>query len=123
MDDLAQKLDQLLGSEEGMKRIEDLMAAFGGMPSATEASAPPLSAPPVPDDPPDTGMPDLQQLMKLLPLLGGLQQQDDSTALLKALRPHLKNDRQKRLDEASQMLRLMRLLPLLKELKGGETLD
>lgn len=114
MDDLTEKLDRLLSSPDGMKRIEELMAAFGG---ASGMPAGPAPAPPVPM--PAGG--DMGMLLKLAPLLSQLGKEDDTTALLHALRPHLQSERQKRLDEAGQMLRLIRMLPLLEGLgKGGE---
>ena len=110
MDDLSEKLDRLLGSPDGMKRIEDMMAAFG-------ASAPSPSAPtPVSDS---DGL-DLGMLLKVLPLLEKMRAPSDDTALLSALRPHLKAPRQKRLDEAGQLLKMLQLMPLLKELKGDD---
>ena len=111
MDDLVQKLDRLLSSDDGMKQIEDLMSTLGG--SSPAPSPPTDTAPPLP-------LPDIGMLLKLLPLLGELGKEDESAALLRALRPHLQHERQKRLDEAGQMLRLMRLLPLLGDLKKGD---
>lgn len=120
MDDLSQKLDQLLGSPDGMKRIEELMAAFGAAPPG-EAPVPPAPVPAAAADPlasllGNSG--DMAPLLKLLPLIGQLQKEDDNADLLRALRPHLKTDRQKRLDEATQMMKLVKLLPLLKEFSG-----
>ena len=112
MDDLSQKLDRLLSSPDGIKRIEELMGAFG-------ASAPELPAqePSLPSLPAGA---DMGMLLKLAPLLAQMGKEDDTTALFHALRPHLQEERQKKLDEAGQMLRLMKLLPLLSELKGGD---
>lgn len=56
-----------------------------------------------------------EMLLKLAPLLASIGQDDDRTRLLGALRPHLRPERQKKLDEAAQLLRLSRLLPLLQE--------
>ena len=44
-----------------------------------------------------------------------MNQEDDSTRLLYALRPLLGAERQKKVDEALKILQMMRLLPLLKE--------
>lgn len=111
MDDLSEKLDRLLSSPDSMKRIEELMGAFTG----GEQPAPP---PPVDNAPP--ALPDLGMMLKLAPLLAQFGQEDDSAALLHALRPHLQQERQKRLDDARQMMRLIKLLPLLGELKKGD---
>lgn len=56
----------------------------------------------------------LSSLTKFLPLIKGFNQEDESTALLNALRPFLSNDKRRRLDDAAKMLRIMRMLPLLK---------
>ena len=101
MEDLNDKLDRLLSSPDSLKRIEEMMAAF-------TADAPAPEPTPTPD------LPDLGPVLQLLPLLSQLGQEDDNAALLKALRPHLQKERQKRLDDAAQMMKLVRLLPLIK---------
>ncbi len=115
MDGLEEKLDRLLSSPDGMKKVEELMAAFGASPP-TAAAPPPAALPPAPVD----GLPDMAQLMKLLPLLQQFQRPDDNAALLQALRPYLQDERQKRLDDAQKMMRLWRMMPLLKEFGKGE---
>ncbi|MBQ4617307.1 MAG: hypothetical protein IJB27_02905 [Clostridia bacterium] len=102
MEDLNDKLDRLLSSPDSVKRIEELMAAFTA------------DAPAAPSEPPMPDLPDLGPILQLLPLLGQLGQEDDNAALLKALRPHLQKERQKRLDDATQMMKLVKLLPLIK---------
>ena len=57
----------------------------------------------------------LSMVTKLAPLLGQVNREDDSTRLLRALRPLLGPERQKKVDEAMKILQMMRLLPLLKE--------
>lgn len=109
MEELEAKLDRLLSSPDGMKRVEELMAAF-------TADKPAPKEEPAPTD----GMPDLAALMKLMPLLGQLNAPDDNAALLRALRPHLQDGRQKRLDEAEKLLQMMKLMPLIKEFGKGE---
>ena len=47
--------------------------------------------------------------------MGNLNKDDENTALLKALRPYLHGDREKRLDDAIQSLRIMKVLPLIQE--------
>lgn len=56
----------------------------------------------------------LPMIMKVAPLISSLQQETDSTRLLRALRPMISPSRQKKLDEAIRMMQLMRILPLLK---------
>ena len=57
----------------------------------------------------------LNTIMKIAPLLGTLNQEDDNTRLLHALRPLLKSERQKKLDEAIKIMRMLKFLPLLKQ--------
>ncbi len=53
-------------------------------------------------------------LGKAAPLLSGIQQDTDSTRLLRALRPMLSERRRQKLDQALKLLQFMRVLPLLK---------
>lgn len=110
MDDLNEKLTQLLTSPEGMAKIQSVMSALGGgeKPPAAEPSPPPA---------PSGGseLPDLAALTKLLPLLSGMGQDNEDTRLLQALRPYLRGEREQRLDETVRLLKMMRLLPLLQE--------
>lgn len=57
----------------------------------------------------------LQMISRVGPLLSQVNREDDSTRLLRALRPLLGAARQKKLDEAIKILQMMRLLPLLKD--------
>ena len=50
-----------------------------------------------------------------MPLLSSVRQEDDNTRLLRALRPLLAPQRQKKVDEALRLMQLMRLLPLLRQ--------
>ena len=113
MEDLSEKLTQLLSSPEGMSKIQSAMAALGGMmgeeaPSPAPAPSPPPSA--------DLGI-DMAAISRLLPLLGNMNQDNEDTRLLAALRPYLHGQRAERLEESMRLLRLMKLLPLLQE--GG----
>ena len=52
--------------------------------------------------------------MKLAPMLQSANREDDSTRLLKALRPFMHEERAARIDGAIRLLGIMRMLPLLK---------
>ena len=54
-------------------------------------------------------------LGKLAPLLGKLNEEDDMTRLLHALRPYLSGARLKRAEEADRIVSIMRVLPLLRQ--------
>jgi hypothetical protein len=51
----------------------------------------------------------------LAPLMSSYSAEDETSALLKALRPFLSEEKSKRLDQAQRMIKLLRLIPLLKE--------
>lgn len=108
--DLNEKLEQFLSRPDSMDKIQSMLAAFGGeskpdTPPSAESSSAPLSG----------GLPDLSMLQTLMPLMQGLgnDDKDPNVALLRALKPYLHDGREKRIDEAIEMMRLAKLLPLL----------
>lgn len=113
MDDLSDKIQQLLSSPDTMQRIQSMMSAFGGTDN-TPAPPPTLAPAPTPEP-----MPDMTMFLKLAPILSNLQQEDENAALLRALRPYMHQERSKRIDEAIQILHLIKLLPLLKGFGKG----
>lgn len=112
MDDLNEKLTRLLSSPEGMEKIQSVMAALGGALPQEEAPPPP----PAPMASPLGGI-DTAAITRILPLLGQMNQENEDTRLLAALRPYLHGQRAERLEESMRLLKLMKLLPLLTE--GG----
>ena len=111
MEDLNEKLTRQLSSPEGMEKIQSMMSALGGALPQEEAPPPP------PMPPPAAGGIDMAALSKVLPLLGQMNQENEDTRLLAALRPYLHGQRAERLEESMRLLKLMKLLPLLTE--GG----
>lgn len=63
---------------------------------------------------------DPQMLSKIMHIMNKLSRSKDSPGcdLLKALRPMLSPEKQRKTDEAINMLRILSLLPLIDELKG-----
>jgi hypothetical protein len=82
--------------------------------AAQEQSSPEPSEPAQASSPFGLDSDALQMITKVAPLLSSFRQEDDSTRFLRALRPLLGEDRQKKLDEAVKILQMMRMLPLLK---------
>lgn len=113
MEDLSEKLTRLLSSPEGMEKIQSAMTALGGMMGEETPTPTPAPAP----SPPMDNSVDIAAISKLLPLLGNLNQENEDTRLLSALRPYLHGQRAQRLEESMRLLRLMKLLPLITE--GG----
>lgn len=139
MDDLTKKLENLLNSPDGMEKIQSAMAALGGLadqPQETAAPAAPAQdsggldlsgllaalggggaapAAALPADSKSSGLPDLSMLTKMAPLLSSMRRDDENTVLLKALRPYLHGDREKRLDDAIKIMQFIRVMPLLRD--------
>lgn len=61
------------------------------------------------------GLPDMSQLQGLLPLLSALNSHDDREDFIYALKPLLSNERQKKADEALKLIKLLSIIPLLRE--------
>lgn len=123
MADIGEKLQALLSSPDGMEKLQSAASQLQGILGDSDvagdlltklAGDPQISAP-APAPPPKTGGMDLTLLTKAAPLLQAMQAEDDSTKLLEALRPYLHNERQKRLDEAMEIMKWLRLATLLKQ--------
>ena len=115
MDDLTSKITELIGDPEGMKRISDIASSLMSSqkeeqtkkePEKTEGSF--LSDMQL--DPVQMG-----NMMKMMSVLKNQNQEDDNTRLLIALKPHLSEERRKKVDKAISMLKIVKLLPILKE--------
>ena len=60
-------------------------------------------------------MPDMEQIMGFVSLANTFNQQDKNTQLLLALRPHLSEQKQLKLDKAVKMLKLITVYNMAKE--------
>lgn len=137
MDGLEQQLNQILSDPNSMKQLQGMISSLGlggGESGQGSKPAPPPPAPAGPDLSALAGMlgslgggrqpqaapgPDaLGMAAKLAPIMSRISQEDDSTRLLMALRPLLGEERRRKIDEAVKILRLMRLLPLLRDMGG-----
>lgn len=121
MEDISRKISELLSDPQTLEQIKGLAGMFGqnSESHAEQPSAnyqpPPAPAPEVKTEQsfmPDANM--LGMMMKIAPLLKNMDREDDSTRLLRALRPFLHEERSRRLDGAIRLLGIMRILPLLK---------
>ena len=109
---MEQKLGAILSDPASMSKIMELAKGLGlnppgqpGLPAA-EASGP---AQPGPRPAmPDLQLPQAAALGSLFSAMGGQGPDDKQTALLKALRPYLRPERQDRLDKAIQTARMVK---------------
>ena len=121
MEDLAAAVQSILNDPHSMAQLQGVMNSLGMNPPQAPAPA----TPPVQQKPAAAPLnllntlnnsdPMTAMLLRAAPLLARANREDDSTRLLAALRPLLGEARQKKLDEASKILKLLHLLPLLKE--------
>ncbi len=114
MEDLAGKITELLGNPEIMSTIKGLSGLKNSSESNDSEENPCSNS----DNGSEGGfeLPTdmMQTVLKLTPLLSSLKKEDKYTRFLKALRPMLSEPRQKKLDSSSQILQIIKILPLLK---------
>lgn len=104
MDELSQKLSELLNDPEGLDQIKTLAESLL---TDTESQNLSLSTPPKKD-----GV-DIAAIMNILNALKNTN--DKSVELLLALKPHLSATRQNKIDTAIKLLKIYSILPLLKD--------
>ena len=105
MSDLQDTLRQIMSNPEAMRQVQSL-----------GDEAPPPSPPPVqPPAPPPAGGEMMTALSKLAPLMSVSQPNDETAALLNALRPFLSGEKLERLNSAQRLIRLIRMIPLLRD--------
>lgn len=127
MDDLAAKIGEMLSNPDTMEKIRNMASMFGAAGGASEESTPAPTAAPSPppaqvqpaDLPAVPSVPGvdadmLKTMMKIAPMLSRFRQEDDSTRLLRALRPFLSPEKRKKLDEAIRLMQFVRMIPLIK---------
>ena len=99
MDDIAEKINSILNDPQSMEQIKNIAGMLGATDSIPEKKTSPSS--------------DLSSLFSLMPLLNN-KSDDETICFLMALRPLLSENRQKKIDDISKVLRIIKLFPLLK---------
>jgi len=118
MEDISQKISALLDSPDGMNRLkavaENLLGdGFSKNEQPTKENK---------DEENNFSLPDnllqnignMQGIMRLAGFLGK-EQKDSRIDLLRALKPHLSEERAKRVDKAISILKIAAILPILRE--------
>ncbi len=107
MDDLNQKLTEILNDPESMNRVremaESILSDNDKKSEATDESI--------------LGSLNGAELGNIMSIVSKLNQKNDDprTNLLVALKPHLSEQKREKVDTAIKILRLLELLPILKE--------
>lgn len=111
MSDIQDKINQILSNPEALKQVQSLGEQLGLSQKETPPKLP-EKAPIIPTDYLNDDM--LRTITNLAPVMQSMKSDDDTTRLLNSLRPFLGADKQHRLDQAERMLKLLKILPLLK---------
>lgn len=123
MDDLIANLTSMLNSEEGMKNLKEMASSMGldldGILSNREGGGDGEEG----DAHSQTGDSsggrigdiDMNMILGLQKMLSSQKGDDKNAALLRALKPHLSEKRAARVDNAIKIMKMMDLLPALKE--------
>lgn len=117
MNGIEDKLKGILSDPEAVSKLKSLGQALGLDTSAGFAPEPkPQQNLNLPFMGSNTANDEtLSAFMRLAPLLNDMGKDDETACLLNALRPFLSEPRRKRLEQAGKMLKVMRLLPILRE--------
>ena len=91
--------------------LSNLLSSLTAAPQPAQKKKKPRVVPPKQE----SGGMDLSILTKLAPMMASMNQDDQDTILLKALRPYLHGGREKRLDDAIKILRFIKIMPLLRD--------
>ena len=120
MEELGEKLSQLFSDKESLDKLKSLAGALLGGGSPAESFPAPAEPPcdraeppPYLPEPPASAAGSGELLARLLPLLGRFQAGGDreKIRLLEALRPFVGEERQKKVDQAILLLKLLEIAP------------
>ncbi|WP_028515698.1 hypothetical protein [Ruminococcus flavefaciens] len=109
MDDIMGKISELLSDEESVKQLSELAQMLVSDNEKNEEKAE-KAADTAPED-----VPDIASMLKLTSLIGEASKQDKNADLLLALKPHLGAEKQKRVDKAIKLLKLLAIWNIAKE--------
>lgn len=119
MDDLAEKISSVLSDPESMRQLGEIAGMLGlppeSAPQSDENSAPQQDM---------SGMPDIGAMISLASKLKDAGGDDDNIRFLQALRPLLSEERRPKIDRAVKILRIINLLPAIRDsgILGGDLL-
>ena len=110
MDDMLGKMGAILSDPESVQQLQEL-AQMLQQESGETGESPKQEQSGNADG--ESGGFDM--LLRIQELMGAMQQNDEDARLLLALRPHLKTQRQKKLDQAVKLMKLYAVFSAVKE--------
>ncbi len=105
MDDIINKIGDLLSDDESVKQLSELAQML-----VTDSENSGKS-----DETAEISGPDIETVVKLTSLIGEVSKQDMNTELLLALKPHLGEEKQKRVDKALKLLKILAVWNIAKD--------
>ena len=98
----------LENSSQALKQVQSLGAQLGLSGAQPEPKPEPKPQMPVSPDV-------MSAITRLAPVMGSFSEDDDVSRLLGALRPFLSEEKQQKLDRAQRLMKLVRIIPLIKD--------
>ena len=111
MEDMAEKISELLNDPEGMQRIKGMASALFGEDNNQKSKNDVCRSSPQGDAFQDI---DMAQIMRIISAIKNTKK-DSRTTLLLALKPHLSPEKGERVDNAVKILKIISVLPVLKD--------
>lgn len=109
------KIGEILADEESMKQLTELAQMLSSDASESTDETEETMCDASDGDEGGSGFPDIGTIMKLTGLMGALSQKDKNAELLLALKPHLGEEKQKKVDKAIKLLKLLAVWNMAKE--------
>lgn len=121
------ELDKILGSlsEKDIEKLRETASSLlGGLGATTEKPSEnsgaeqvqaAISANTAENALSSLGVPNLEMISSLMPVLEAFNAHDDRVDFINSLKPLLSESKRKKADEASRLLKLLSLVPILKE--------
>ena len=115
MDDVMGKISELLSDEESMKQLSELVQMMMSDEDQSKEDSYEHSEEDVDSSGGGDSASDLSSIFKLTGLMSAFSQSDKNSELLLALKAHLKEEKQKRVDKAVKILKLIAVWNVAKE--------
>lgn len=113
MDNLSEKLMEMLSNKESIEKIKGLGNLLNLNNITAEKSKEETTNTAV-ETPSALHSDTIGTMMKLMPILSSINKDDESTRFLFALRPLLSDKRKLKLDESIKIMQMLKIVPLLK---------
>lgn len=116
MDDLSDKINSLLSDPDSMEKIKNLASMFSASNDGNNDGDDNSEDPPKEHHTQSNDLQiDPEMLFKVQKALSVMKKDDPRIDLLLALRPNMSEMRRQKIDEAIHILRLLSLMPLLRD--------